>query len=251
MKLINIYNILDEISPFINQEKWDNSGIIVGNEEDEVCEIHLSIDLDEEMLDLIPNNSLIITHHPLIFQAIKRVNFDTYSTKLLKILIQKNIALISMHTNIDVSHLNKYVAEEILGLEIIKDDEFIVRANVNMSFDDFNKLICKKLNLKYSKAVKCHDFIKTVSLVTGSGMSMLNDVKTECFLTGDIKYHEAMEAKLRKISLIDIRHYESEQAFSSLLLGLLQVHLEKSKLKAIITTSKNPFAFYNQGEAIE
>ena len=54
-----------------------------------------------------------------------------------------------MHTNIDVSHLNKYVAQEILGLEIIENDEFIVCANVNMNFDDFNKLICKKLNLNY------------------------------------------------------------------------------------------------------
>ena len=123
MKLELIYNFLDELSPFSLQVKWDNSGLLVGNLNDDIKEVHISIDLDEEMLALIPNNSLIITHHPLIFKALKTVNYDSYSTKLLKILIQKNIALISMHTNIDVSHLNKYVAQEILGLEIIKSEK--------------------------------------------------------------------------------------------------------------------------------
>ncbi|NQY22643.1 MAG: Nif3-like dinuclear metal center hexameric protein [Campylobacteraceae bacterium] len=251
MKLELIYNFLDELSPFSLQEKWDNSGLLVGNLNDDIKEVHISIDLDEEMLALIPNNSLIITHHPLIFKALKTVNYDSYSTKLLKILIQKNIALISMHTNIDVSHLNKYVAQEILGLEIIPSEDFIVYAKVNMPFDDFSKYISEKLNLSYNKVVKCSDYIQSVALVTGAGMSFLEEVKADCFLTGDIKYHEAMEAKSRKISLIDIRHYESEQAFSTLLMGLLEKYLENNKLKAIITASKNPFVFCKQGEPIE
>ena len=58
--------------------------------------------------------------------------------------------------------------------------------------------------------------MKNVAIVTGSGMSLIGDVKADCFLTGDIKYHDAMEAKARGISLIDIRHYESERYFSYL-----------------------------------
>jgi len=251
MKVALIYDFLNELSPFSLQEKWDNSGLLVGNMQDDIKEVHLSIDLDEEMLLKVPENSLIITHHPLIFQALKRVNYDSYSTKLLKILMQKNIALISMHTNIDSTHLNKYVAKEVLGLEIIPSEDFVVYANVDMSFDAFNALISKKLNLSYSKVVKCNEWIKKVALVTGSGMSFLSSIKADCFLTGDIKYHEAMEAKSRKISLIDIRHYESEQAFSTLIMGLLKEYLENNKLKAIITASKNPFVFCKQGEPIE
>ena len=52
-------------------------------------------------------------------------------------------------------------------------------------------------------------FIKKIAIVTGSGMSLIDEIKADCFLTGDIKYHEAMEAKARGLSLIDIRHYES------------------------------------------
>lgn len=251
MQIKDIYDFLNELSPFELQEKWDNSGLLVGSFDDEIKKVYISIDLDEEILEDVEENSLIITHHPLIFSPIKKVNFDTYSTKLLKILIQKNIALISMHTNIDKTHLNRYVAQDILGLEVIESEEFICYANINESFSDFTNRISEKLGLKYLKYVKCSDKVNKVALVTGAGMSLINEVNADCFITGDIKYHDAMEAKARGISLIDIRHYESEKHFSPLLKALLEEYLKKNELKAIITASKNPFKFCTQGETVE
>ncbi|MFV0563106.1 Nif3-like dinuclear metal center hexameric protein [Malaciobacter mytili] len=254
MKVKDIYKILDEISPFALQEKWDNSGLLVGSFEDEIKKIYISIDLDEEFLQDVEENSLVITHHPLIFSPLRRINYDTYATKLLKVLIQKNIALISMHTNIDKTHLNKYVATEILGLDIIEkqnEEEFIIYANVNKDFEVFAKEITSKLKLDYTNVVKCNQKVERVAIVTGAGMSLLNEVQADCFLTGDIKYHDAMEAKSRGISLIDIRHYESERYFNTLLLGLLEKYLKKNELKAIISASKNPFKFCIQGETVE
>lgn len=247
----DIYNILDNLSPFSLQEKWDNAGLLVGSMADEIKSVYISIDLDEKLVDEMEENSLVITHHPLIFSGLKRVNYDSYSTKLLKKLIKKDISLISMHTNIDKTHLNKYVAQDILGLEVLNSEEFVSYANVNISFDDLVKDISKKLNLKTTKAVRCKDYINTVAIVTGAGMSLLNEVQADCFLTGDIKYHDAMEAKARGISLIDIRHYESERYFSTLIEGLLSEHLKKNELKAIITASQNPFEFFIEGETIE
>lgn len=251
LKLKDIYNFLNEISPFELQEKWDNSGLLVGSFEDEIKKVYISIDLDEEILENIEENSLVITHHPLIFSPLKRVNFDSYSTKLLKILIQKNIALISMHTNIDITHLNRYVAKEILGLDVINSDGYICYASVNDTFSNFVNSIASKLDLKYIKYVKCNETVKKVALITGSGMSLIGQVDADCFITGDIKYHDAMEAKARGISLIDIRHYESEKHFSPLLMGLIEEYLKKNKLQAIITASKNPFKFCTQGETVE
>ena len=251
MKILDIYTFLDELSPFALQEKWDNAGLLVGSFDDEIKKVYISIDLDEELLEEVEENSLIITHHPLIFKGLKRVNYDSYSTKLLQKLIKKDISLISMHTNIDKTHLNKYVVSEVLGLKLENTDEFISYANVNMKFDDLVKYISEKLNLKTVKTVRCNDFIKTVAIVTGSGMSLIDEIKADCFLTGDIKYHDAMEAKARGISLIDIRHYESERYFSTLIEGLLSEHLKKNELKAIITASQNPFEFFIEGETIE
>ena len=251
MNVQNIYDVLNELSPFSLQEKWDNAGLLVGSFDDEIKKIYISIDLDDELIDSMDENSLVITHHPLIFSGLKKVNFDTYSTKLLQKLIKKDISLISMHTNIDKTHLNKYVASEILGLKLINTDEFISYANVNMNFNDLVKMISKKLKLKTTKAVKCNEFIKKIAIVTGAGMSLLDEVDADCFLTGDIKYHDAMEAKARGISLIDIRHYESERYFSFLLEGLLSEYLNKNEFTAIITASKNPFEFFIKGETVE
>lgn len=251
MLVQNIYDFLDNLSPFALQEKWDNAGLLVGSFNDEIEKIYISIDLDEELIDEVEEKSLIITHHPLIFSGLKRVNYDSYSTKLLQKLIKKDIALISMHTNIDKTHLNKYVVSEVLGLKLENTDEFISYAKVNMKFNDLVKHISKKLDLKTVNTVRCNDFIKDVAIVTGSGMSLIEEVKADCFLTGDIKYHDAMEAKARGISLIDIRHYESERYFSKLLEGLLSEYLKKNELKAIITASKNPFEFFIEGETIE
>lgn len=251
MILKEIYEVLNNLSPFTLQEKWDNSGLLVGSLEDEIENIYVSIDLDEELLSTVKENSLIITHHPLIFSGLKKVNYDTYSTKLLRELIKKNISLISMHTNIDKTHLNRYFIENILGFNIINTEEFISTCEVNMNFDDLVKHISSNLALKTTKAVRCKDFIKTVAIVTGSGMSLIDEVNADCFLTGDIKYHDAMEAKARGLSLIDIRHYESERCFAPLVEGLLSEYLKKNKLKAIITASKNPFEFFIEGETVE
>ena len=84
-----VFDNLNEISPFELQEKWDNSGILVGSFEDEIENVYISMDLDLELAKDLKPNSLIITHHPLIFSGIKRVNFDTYSTKILKELIDQ------------------------------------------------------------------------------------------------------------------------------------------------------------------
>lgn len=243
MQIKDIYNFLDSISPFSLQEKWDNSGLILGNLEDSFCEVYISLDLDLEFLSTIPNNSLIITHHPLIFTGIKTINYDSYTTKLLEIMIKRDIKLISMHTNIDKTHLNLYVMNEVLGFQVSNANDFILSSELDIAFDDFFLLIKNKLGLEFKKVVKCHENIKSFSLTTGSGMSLLSEIKTDVFLTGDIKYHDAMEAKLKGISLIDIGHFESEVHFNTVVYGILEKYLKKNKIQAIMGQNQNPFEY--------
>ena len=243
MKIKDIYNYLDSLSPFDCQEKWDNSGLIVGNIEDKFDDIYISLDLDLELLENVNNNSLIITHHPLIFSALKSINDDTYSTKILKKLIKKDISLISMHTNIDKTHLNKYVGREVLGLDFQEDSDFILKADVNLNFEELIKMLKEKFNIQILKVVNEKKKINSISLTTGAGMSLLSNITTDCFLTGDIKYHEAMDAKARDICLIDIGHYESEIHFVSLLDSLIKKYLKSNDKKAIMLKSHNPFNY--------
>ena len=246
MKIKQLYNFLDNLSPFSSQESWDNSGLIVGSLEDDIDRVYISLDLDLQMLKTIEPNSLIITHHPLIFKPLKSINYDNYSSKLLKVLICKNIKLLSLHTNFDKSHLNEYVAKSILGFNNAYKDEFFMYSECNMTFDELYNLISNKLKLNSPKAVlsdKKHqrEGVKKIAITTGAGMSLLPFVKCDCFLTGDIKYHDAMEAKARGISLIDITHYGSEIYFSDIMLKIIDEFLNFYDIKAIISNSKNPF----------
>ncbi|EAL6673555.1 Nif3-like dinuclear metal center hexameric protein, partial [Campylobacter jejuni] len=65
MKLSEIYNFLDQLSPFNIQESWDNSGILLGDKDSEISTVYLSLDIDENIIKEASENSLIITHHPL------------------------------------------------------------------------------------------------------------------------------------------------------------------------------------------
>jgi len=237
MKIKKIYKFLNELSPFELQESWDNSGLLVGDMDNKIKKIYVSLDLDLELVEKIEENSLIITHHPLIFKPLKTLVPISYSQKIAIKLIQKNINLISMHTNFDKTHLNKYVMKKVLGFEYEKSDDFILTAKIDMEFDKFVNHIKKSLNVDSLNVVKCHDKITSFSLTTGSGMSLLPSIKSDCFLTGDIKYHEAMEAKARNISLIDITHYESEKYFCK----ALKEELNEFENFVIIQNSKNPF----------
>ncbi|WP_321779144.1 Nif3-like dinuclear metal center hexameric protein [Sulfurimonas sp.] len=239
MKISQIYSFLDELSPFELQESWDNSGLLLGDFNQEVKKIVLSIDVDEELIDSMDNDTLLITHHPIIFGGLKQLEFNKYPANLIQKMIQKNISNIAMHTNFDITHLNDYVVKEILGYKISNKDGFITYFDVDIEFDEFAKKISSVFGLPHAKCVKGAKSLKKVALTTGSGCSLIKNVKADCFLTGDVKYHDAMEAKSINLSLIDIGHFESERFFSQ----ILHPYLKNLGLEAIIASSKNPFTY--------
>ncbi len=239
MKILEIYKYLDKLSPFDTQEKWDNSGLLLGEYSQEIKKIALSIDIDEDLINSLENDTLLITHHPIIFTGLKQIHFDKYPSNLIQKMIKKNISNIAMHTNFDISHLNDYVVKEILGYKIVKKDGFITYFNVDDDFEAFSKKISIAFGLTQTKCVISHKSLKKIAIITGSGCSLLKSIEADCFLTGDIKYHDAMEAKSINLSLIDIGHFESEQFFAQILLK----HLKILGLEVIIASSKNPFTY--------
>jgi len=239
MKLLDIYQYLNELSPFDLQESWDNSGLLIGEFSQDIQRIALSIDVDEALIDSLENDTLLITHHPIIFGGLKQLEFSKYPANLIKKMIRKNISNIAMHTNFDQTHLNNFVAEEILGYKIIKKDGFVAYLKVEEDFETFSKKIAKAFSLPHAKCVQCSDTVQIAALTTGSGCSLMKSIEADCFLTGDVKYHDAMEAKSINLSLIDIGHYESEHFFAQILLK----HLKNLGLEVIIASSKNPFTY--------
>lgn len=240
MKLQDIYQALDEISPFELQEKWDNSGLIIGDFSQEISTIVVSLDLDSELIDKSDEGVLFIVHHPLIFGSITALDFSKYPSNLLREMIKKNQVCIAMHTNFDKTHLNRYVFERILGFDTLSSEDFFCTTKGEWSFAELTAHVKEKLQLPTLKVVAPKEHIESITLTTGAGASLIDKVESDCFLTGDIKYHDAMKAKSQNLMMIEIGHYESEQFFSEILADELKL----LPLLVIITNSKNPFQTY-------
>ena len=237
MKLQEIYNFLNELSPFELQEKWDNSGMLIGEMSREIEKIVVSLDIDEALLRESDEGVLFVVHHPLIFGGLNALDFSRYPAKLIEMMIEKKQSLIAMHTNFDQTHLNRYVFEKILGFEVQKQEAFFCTAKGHWTKEALYERLKEKLGLEVLKVVAPKEEIRSVTLTTGAGASLMDSVGSDCFLTGDIKYHDAMKAEAQNLMLIEIGHYESERFFAEVMGDELKV----LPLLAIITNSKNPF----------
>lgn len=239
MKLQEIYDHLNTLSPFELQEKWDNSGLIVGDLRREVSQIVVSLDIDEVMIEEAREGTLFVVHHPLIFGKLSQLDFATYPANLIEKLILKRQSLIAMHTNFDQTHLNRYVFETVLGFEPDAQKPFVLEAQVDLSAEALYALLRERLGLESLKVVSPKPHITSIALCTGAGASLIDEVEADCFLTGDIKYHDAMKAESLGLMMVEIGHYESERFFAE----IMAEELKGLAILVIIANSKNPFHF--------
>lgn len=237
MILEEVYTHLDKISPFVLQEKWDNSGLIVGDMGRKISQIVVSLDIDLDMIEEAKEGTLFVVHHPLIFDKLSQLDLAKYPSNLLEQMILRKQSCIAMHTSFDQTHLNKYVFEKILGFKMQSQNAFLCTTNDEWNYKALLKHIKEKLDLPTLKVIGKKENIKSIALCTGAGASLIDEVEADCFLTGDIKYHDAMKAMSEDLMMIDIGHYESEKFFAEILLEELKV----LPILAIIANSKNPF----------
>mgnify|MGYP001167542274 CR=1 FL=1 len=240
MRVEEITNFLEEYAPLRYQESYDNCGLIVGDYTAEVNSILITLDCTEEVLNeaISKECNLIIAHHPIIFNGIKKLNGSNYIERVIIKAIKYDIAIYSMHTNLDNVHNG--VSARIADRLLLEDCKVL---SPNSSFPD------QKVGLgiigKLKDVVSSHQFlediksnmqtnlirhtalvkkeIKYVAVCGGSGSSLLMEAKqagADIFISSDFKYHDFFEAD-NDIIIADIGHYESEQFTKDLIYDLL------------------------------
>lgn len=212
----NIFDFLCNLAPLELQMGFDNSGFQLGRTSAQVQRVLLALDVTDEVVDeaIELGAQLIVSHHPLIFTPLKSIQDE----KLLK-LAENQIAVISMHTNLDIAEggVND-VLINLLGATAdgVLDSEGCGRVGnlpQAQQFDDFLHM-CKNLlknnGLRYYSAGKP---VKRLAVMGGSGGDAIADaVEKGCdtYVTADIKYHQFLEAKELGINLIDADHFCTE-----------------------------------------
>ena len=94
---------LEQLSPSRYACSWDNVGLLVGRYDQEIKKVVVTLDATNEVIEEAKkrNADLILTHHPIIFSSMKRVNDETILGRKLMTLIENKMACYAMHTNFD------------------------------------------------------------------------------------------------------------------------------------------------------
>lgn len=102
-KVMDIYRYIDGLAPFSRQESWDNSGLLVGDQDKPVTVAMVALDITDAVISeaVEKRADLLISHHPVIFHPQKRV----MAGDLVYRLIQEGVTAICAHTNLDVAQL--------------------------------------------------------------------------------------------------------------------------------------------------
>lgn len=246
MILNEIINKLEKKFPVENKEDWDNVGLLIGRKNKEIKKIQVSLDITKNVIEnaINENVDLIISHHPLIFNSLKKINDNSLlGEKILK-LIENKIAVYSMHTNLDSTKfgLNDLLGEKLNFFEGKVIDKIngssengigrIYKLSEKKKAFEFVEILKKKLSLKRI-TVSGFNFnqveIEKIAIVNGSGSSYWRKAKNmgaDLLITGDLKYHEALDSKEEGMLIVDIGHYESEIFFYELIKKVLENEVE-------------------------
>ena len=105
MKCSEVIEILGKLAPESCACDWDNPGLLAGRSDKEVKKIYIALDATDQVVDaaIKAGADMLLTHHPLIFKAIKKVNDQNFITRRLVKLIQADISLYAMHTIFDAA----------------------------------------------------------------------------------------------------------------------------------------------------
>ncbi len=216
---------MNELAPESLAFGWDNVGLMVGDRKKEIKKILFALDCYEEVIDeaIQHNADMIVTHHPFIFGKIKNLDYDLPLTKKIVKAIKNDIAVYSAHTNLDIAKggTNSVLFER---LSLQREEPFAISEGSEIgkvgflkeevTFKDFIDFVKKELKAEYVTVNgEMNKKIYKIALCTGSGGEFISEAINkgcDCYITGDIKYHDAQKAFENGLCLIDATHYLTE-----------------------------------------
>lgn len=229
MKCLELINKLQEFAPEESACQWDNVGLLVGRDDKEVKKILIAVDVTDEVVDTAIEGQvdMIISHHPLIFSGIKKVNNQNFITNRILKMIQSDISYYAMHTNYDIEKLADLAAVELelqdhKPLEITDSEKNLGLGKVgslvtSSSVRDLVSKVKDTFGLTEIKVFGNLDtVVKRVAILPGSGKSGIEAALlegAEVYITGDIGHHEGIDAVARNLVILDAGHYGLEYIF--------------------------------------
>ena len=232
MNVGDIIDYLNEIAPWRYAEEWDNVGLMVGSRESNVTKVLLCMDVTSDVISEAARYGvqIIISHHPFIFSKLKSIDMDTFKGQQISNLIKNDISVVSAHTNLDTAPggVNDTLAECLhltncqnlkpytpKGLNCDLGMGKIGELQNYKSFDEFVKDIKENLSIENIRVIgKKPQKVKNIAVFCGSfddDLENIKSLKVDVLVTGDIKYHTALDAAQMGICIVDAGHFATER----------------------------------------
>ena len=261
MTVRDIATLIEQFAPLSLQESYDNSGLIVGRMDDEVHGVLLAVDVTEEVLDEAEREGcdMIITHHPIIFNAMKRFNSANYVERCVERAIRRGIALYACHTNLDSTpngmswHVGAMLGlSNMTTLEPRKDDPaagfgvvgMLPRAEMAVAFMQRVKSIFAVGAIRHSDLPSEDAMVRRVAVCTGAGGSLIDaalKAEADIYITADLRYNDFMRGEGGMI-LADIGHFESEFCAINIINDVISKNLSTFAVRKSLC-SRNPIHY--------
>lgn len=227
MKCYDIIEKLESLSPTAFAEEWDNVGLLAGRRDKEVKTVYIALDATDEVIqDAVRLGAdLLLTHHPLIFRKLDRVNTDDFIGRRVCELIRNDISYYAMHTNFDVMGMADAAADRLSlcdrqVLNVTHEGEGCGRVGKltrRMSVAELAALVKEKFHVPNVRVFgDLGDIVETAAVMPGSGGSYIRDALNagaDVMITGDVDHHEGIDAVAQGMAVIDAGHYGIEKLF--------------------------------------
>ncbi len=246
----DIEKMVGEIAPFELAEEWDNVGLLLGRRGGEVTRALVALDVTPAVIGEAKaiGAQLIITHHPIMFGARKRVTDADYEGGMMLSLAEAGIALIAAHTNLDAAPggvndtlMAAMGAVNVRGEGCVRVGDVAEGTTLSMLRDQARRALKADVRIYGAEDTPVH----VLGCCSGAGSSEIGEAAAlgaDCFITGEVKHNLALEAMALGVAVIEAGHYETENPVCEVLAGALQNGADALKYKVMFFCSKvNPF----------
>ncbi len=252
MRLDALLPVLEQIAPPQLAEAWDNVGLLIEPEDVDITRILVALDctVDVAREAREAGAQLVLTHHPLFFAPVRRILHSAPDTAAAYALVRSGIGLYAMHTNLDcaVGGVNDALASKLGLLEVrsLSDPEQpllacetpgLGRIGVlpeEMTLSNFASDAAKRLDAVVRMCGNGARAVRRVAVIGGSGGDYLRAAKqagADVLVTGEVRHHQALEAQLLDLCVVEAGHHETEVVVLGPLIAGLQAALEKIQYK--------------------
>ena len=258
----DILTYLETLAPRSMKMDWDNVGLLCGSKKQEVSRILVALDPFEGVCEEAAawGADLMVTHHPLIFQALKSITDETSIGRSIRLLCRENISAINAHTNLDCAPggVNDRLAAALglTGITVIdpmgvdadgKEWGLLRKGSVaEQPLADFLPTVKAALGCEGLRYVDGSKPVHRVAVGGGACASELMDANRagcDTFVTSDVKYNQFWDAKDLGINLIDAGHFYTENPVTSCLAEKIAAAFPEVEVK-ISETHRDCMKFY-------